>query len=233
MVTASSQSQTVAWSPCQPNKESINPINWSSAMQSLSSFRTPDVDKTLGIELECVLEEPFQAQRYIGFFYVTTDGSIMGRDGYGREFVSQPLPSKWLKKELDRLQKKIPQYSVNDSCGIHVHASRKWVTPKRLAALTQFFKDNIDGDDAQLLFGRRPNQYCRSLYQQHYNERYYCINSTNPKTVEFRMFASGSIMWAKYCVDMVEYLITNAYHLNPTALYAASDLLKKQYNIPH
>lgn len=206
-------------------------------MQSLSSFRKPDSFRTLGIEWELVCNYDHYLARgtYQGFFYVTTDGSIEAREGYGRELVSQPLPAKWLIKELERVNKKLNannNWTYNSSCGIHVHASRKWVTSKKVDHLRTFLGE-ITPAEAHSAFGRVPNSYCRSLagvnkenhsrYAVH-DPRYYCLNITNEKTVEFRMFRSGDVKWAQYCVKLVEYMIVNSTHLNKDAFFAFVDM---------
>lgn len=59
--------------------------------------------------------------------------------------------------------------------------------------------------------------------------RYCIVNVTNSKTIEFRMFASGNVKWAQYCVELVNYLVENAFHLNVDAFNAAVDMLASKY----
>jgi hypothetical protein len=201
-------------------------------MQSLYSFRKPDVAKTLGVEWEVFFQDEVPLLgSYYGFFYATDDGSLC-RPSWawtGCEMVSQPLPATWLCKELGRLAKKFPTRESNDSCGVHVHASRKWATKVRVNNIKKVL-DTLTKDEYRELFGRAPNNYCRhpSEYDRVYEaRRYWYINTTNSNTVEFRMFASSAdVKWVQYCVRMAEYLLTHAKHLNKEALFAFCDMAK-------
>jgi hypothetical protein len=199
-------------------------------MQSLSSFRKVVSNRSMGIEIECLLErftsatDIAQTGNYLGFFYVTTDGSIdSDYDHLGREFVSQPLPASWLRKEIQRLGKKVA-WTDNPSCGIHIHVSKTWLSVKKAAKIQEFYT-KLDNSNRHDLFGRASNYYCRDGTA---GGRYKAINTTNDKTIEFRMFSSGPVAWAQYCTHLVEYLINNANHLNVDAAYAASDMYRKQ-----
>lgn len=205
-------------------------------MQSLLTFRKPPSHRTLGIEWECFFkaEECPEYDQYKGFFYVTTDGSLRWGNvacGFhcGRELVSQPLTSPWLVKELERLAKKLPPMYYNETCGIHIHVSRKWATAKKVDHLITFFKTLTDLEcyDA---FGRIPNDYCYHMKsdQATKGNRYNAINLTNDATVEFRVFRSGNVKWAQYCVKLVEYMLTNAFHLNKDAFFAFVDMEKPE-----
>lgn len=198
-------------------------------MNSLDKFRTPSTNKSMGIEIECLFDNGLNVpiDDYVGFFYFTTDGSIEATnwDQYGREIVSQPLSAPWLKKEIQKLGKKF-SWSENRSCGIHVHVSRQWLSKKKAEKILEFLR-GLSMVDYKDLFGRIPNDYC-SLHTRYtgYRQRYMAINMTNEKTIEFRMFKSGSPEWACYCVDMVQYLITNANTLNLSAITAFRDQYK-------
>jgi len=87
--------------------------------------------------------------------------------------------------------------------------------------------DYISDTDYCVLFGRPPNYYCRNFYDGTGVSRYRAVNITNDATIEFRMFRSGNAIWAGYCIDMVEYLIDNAFHLNCDALMAFHDMTYK------
>lgn len=202
-------------------------------MQSLSSFRKPPAVKSMGIEWETIVErgEGPQEGTYLGFFYVTDDGSLRPSEWgqRGIELVSQPLTPQWLLKELERVNKLLPATFPNASCGIHIHVSRKWCNAERTELLWQFFKEELLASDYEEFFGRVPNRYCenpRGLLSTRLQGRYCAINTTNDNTVEFRMFSSGDVKWAQYCVKLVEYLVNNAKHLNMEALYAFVDLNK-------
>ena len=198
-------------------------------MQSLSKFRTPPHNKTMGIEIECILIfGGVDYFRHYGFFYSTQDRSIDTHSWSqcGVEFVSQPLPVDMLCKQLDKLGKKF-QWEHNSSCGIHVHVSRKWLSEKKAIAIYNWIK-TLTNAEFKLLFGRLPNYYCRTEGTIG-STRYLAVNTENKATIEFRMFSSGSADWAKYCVKMAEYLVCNAYYLNLDAALAFKDLYFKTF----
>ena len=190
-------------------------------------IRRPCSNKTLGIEIEGVSYDFIASYEYRGFWYITVDGSINDFDGHGREFVSQPLTAEHLKREIRKLHKKYKLY-FNHSCGVHIHASRKWVSAAKAEKIWQFVS-SLSYGDFNNLFGRRPNDYCRTSVTD--ISRYCAINRTNKDTVEFRMFKSGDANWCQYCVDMVVYLIENANHLNIDAALAFRDLTARKYSL--
>ena len=206
--------------------------------------------RNFGIEWECIIDnsnDPYIAYgQHVKYFYITLDGSIQvgylrvynndytrgisiprGTGGVGREFVSQPLPAKRLIKEIERFHKWLnrPIYT-NDTCGIHIHVDKRYCTLNKAANIMRFYK-SLTEEDRRVLFGRDTNDYC-SLHVAYYSSpRYLAVNTTNKNTVELRMFASGPVAWAKYCVQMAEWLVENHNHLNIDAAYAAHDLFLK------
>ncbi len=185
-------------------------------MNTLENVRKPPHRKTVGIEIECVsLERPRYG--HIGFWFAGDDASISSWPGHGVEYVSQPLSVQWMHRELNVLKKKVPAWEVNDSCGIHVHVSRQWLTLQRADAVLKFLK-SLDDITMMELFGRKPNHYCRTTCSK--TSRYCAINITNEATTEIRSFASGDIRWAKWCVDFSVYLTEHAKHLNLDAVLA-------------
>ncbi len=203
-------------------------------MQTLATWRTPPHDRAIGIEVECFVsrdnysaaEDKNQYRDFYGFFYAGSDGSINPPDRwrcFGREFVSQPLTPSWLKKELKKLYGTF-NIEWNDSCGIHVHVSKQWLTNKKAEAIQKWMA-SLSDDEFEHLFGRKPNRYCSTAAPK--TDRYRAVNITNSKTNEFRMFSSGDLKWAQYCVDMAEYLVKNAYHLNYDAALAFKDMVLK------
>jgi len=202
-------------------------------MQSLSSFRKLSSIKSMGIEWEMCLPDEKAALRYNfhGFFYCTDDGSVQANwDQISAEFVSQPLTEAWLIKELSRLNKKLQGFETNHSCGIHIHVNRGWCNPLRTQKIWEFLSELV-AEEYRMAFGRLPNNYCTQilpgdLMNSGYRERYRAINITNDKTIEFRMFRSGDVKWAQYCVKLVAYMVENAKHLNADAFWAFVDANK-------
>lgn len=197
-------------------------------MPSLSSFRKPPIDKTMGIEIECIYSDDANVERrkYYGFFYATSDGSIRPDrwEQHPVEWVSQPLPAEWLKKEITKLEKRFGAWMYNDSCGIHIHVSRKWLSMKKAQAIYSFIQ-SLSVDDYVDFFGRPTNGYCGTQYPLG-QTRYSAVNVENKHTVEIRVFHSGDAEWARYCVDCVKYMVDHAYHLNVEAFSAFRRLYK-------
>lgn len=179
------------------------------------TFRNPPHDRVFGVEIECFTES-MVSKKHHGFFYAGDDGSLRHHMLYSVEFVSQPIPKEWLKREVYKLHRKFP-WEHNDTCGVHVHVNSAWCTKKK-AVKIQKFLTSVDDTTIQFLFGREPNRFCRNVATD--LSRYTQVNLTNESTIEFRMFRSGDPAWVCYCLDMVEYLVKNYNRLNIDALTA-------------
>jgi hypothetical protein len=194
-------------------------------MTSLCAFRKPRSSRAIGIEIECYVSSNPRGS-YLGFFYAGNDESIQNPYGtYAVEFVSQPLTVPWLNKEIVRLWKK-HQWEANSTCGIHLHVSRKWCAQEKALLIYKFVEDLWINHRLMYLntFGRAPNHYCNMEPPDKNGSRYVVINTTNKDTVEFRLFTSGDARWAQKCVLTVDWLLTNAKHLNVDALEAFLDM---------
>lgn len=180
-------------------------------MNNLEKVRKPVHSKTMGIEIEGLLPmNHFRIEdvreKFHGFFFAGSDVSIRRNfNQFGVEFVSQPLPYSWLSAEIDKLGKKF-QWTFNDSCGIHIHVNRKWVSEKRLCDLMDSMAawSSVEYD---ALFGRPPNAYCLRPDRRTRTGRYSAINITGNNTVEFRMFRSGDAVWAKECLRRTKLMV--------------------------
>ena len=139
--------------------------------------------------------------------------------------VSQPLPAKWLCKEITRLEKRVGAWEHNSTTGIHVHVNKAWFTEAKAKAVAKVVNGLSYTAFAQL-FGREPNYYCR---QRADGSRYCAINTTNKATIEFRMWRSGDAKWAQQCVRMAEFMVENAFSLTEEKLFAFRDLLDGNY----
>jgi len=197
-------------------------------MQSRSSFRKPPTNRTMGMDLECQVsyeqyDKLWQKGDFTGFWYMTRDGSIRYRAGLeGIEFVSEPLTPEWLTRELNRLNKKV-KWKYDESCGIHIHVSRQWLTLARAELIYKFMREQMGTYNMTELFGRYNDTYSAVCYPELGVSRYSAINTENKATIEFRVFASGDAKWAQYCVAITKYMIDNAKHLNIDAMYAFYD----------
>ena len=190
-------------------------------MNTLDKVRKAPSCKTMGIEIEGAL--PYDVYNslpdYCGFFYKGYDGSITGLRGRNVEFVSQPLTYPWMQKEIDKLFKKIgPHFSYNDSCGIHVHVSKKWLSDKKAKEVYAVLKD-LTQAELLFLFGRGSSRWT----DENIGERYCTVNITNKHTNEFRVFKSGGRSWALYCVAISKFMVEHAHHLTSSMLFAFRD----------
>lgn len=195
-------------------------------MNTLHNIRKAPVAKAMGIEIELICRKEYTPD-WCGFFYKGQDGSILcSWREHGYEFVSQPLTYEWMQRELKKLYKLLDSldYYENTSCGIHIHVSKKWFSDKKAKAVWEFIK-TLSVVDYGDLFGRQPNIYCKNV-EEYSGCRYHAINMSNTHTNEFRMFKSGDLAWALYCVDCVKYMVDNAYTLNVSAFSAFRDQRK-------
>ncbi len=187
-------------------------------MQTLDTPRKPVHSKCMGIEIECLIpRHTAEAGKHYGFFYAGVDGSLRpgafsGRKGI--EFVSQPLPYQWLRKEIVKLAKQFP-WTTNESCGIHVHVSRSWTSPKRIAKLCAALRKYHPHEMVEL-FGRYSEDYA-TTYQSGIS-RYGAVNTTNRHTVEFRMWAPGDAQWALECLRRTKLMVEHKGAFTPEAL---------------
>lgn len=173
------------------------------------TFRKLVHSKSFGIEIETCMHPEDRRQvidKWKGFFRFAMDGSIYNEDVSDGlrymdcEIVSQPLPYKMLLKQLNKLNKY--RFVVNHSCGIHVHVNRAMISENRIAAMLRAFR-SFNHQQAEDLFGRCWNSY----NDPHETDRYCSINRTNTTTIEFRMFKSGDVAWAKECLRRTKLLI--------------------------
>lgn len=163
---------------------------------NLAKIRKPVHNKCFGIEIECYAYNDSDIVRirnsensYKGFWKIDADGSI-DVPTYKHstvEFVSQPLPYKWLLKEIGKLPKKYGGWSVNGSCGIHVHVSKKAVSARRIRELREGLWC-LSQDELVKLFRRGANSYNNHKLLST-GQRYGAVNETNEHTYEFRMSA--------------------------------------------
>ena len=136
---------------------------------------TEDEPIFLGMELEVLLKSALQnsasmkslikeiADSKVGNHVITkADGSI---GSYGIEIVTIPATLKYHKDILDKHFFSPPnefnrRLMAADTCGIHVHISKKSLTTQKLGQLMAFINNNKNGSFINALAGRAPNNYC-------------------------------------------------------------------------
>jgi len=136
---------------------------------------------------------------------IEADSSIESDEYLAIELVSQPVTlAEW--RKLDVSTKRHTGYvDVNDSCGMHVHASRGFLSNADWLDVADWLAQWTDGTIKDW-FWRAPNEFCCNEASE--SKRYSAINLTNESTVEFRGFA-GTTQTAKiqFAVELVHALI--------------------------
>jgi len=81
------------------------------------------------------------------FIYFKEDGSL----NEGFEIVSHPLSKKWIAKNRERIKYMLQKLSEKgyksydtDTCGMHVHLTKKYLNSTEIAKLLKFFKENSE-----------------------------------------------------------------------------------------
>lgn len=128
------------------------------------------------------------------------DGSVP----QGFEVISQPmsLPAQrqlwsWLNNK--DLTKHLKSHNTG-TCGLHVHVTRRGLTPLQVAKIVAFINAPDNESLIRAIARRYAEGYCRikdksKLGQAHQSEdRYEAVNVTSSKTIEFRLF-KGSLKY--------------------------------------
>jgi len=171
-------------------------------------YGKPKNDLFFGIELEIENIEEKQTNDIINnlhhSLYVKEDGSLSN----GFEVVSHPASFKWIKENLkhwrevfDFSKQGFRSYQT-DTCGMHVHMSRKAFGTLQLYKLLKIFYEN---PKFILIMSRRSKMYrlekyssltsdesliikARKPYEEDFSKRYTAVNLCNPDTIEIRIF---------------------------------------------
>ena len=160
-------------------------------MGSISVCRKPPHAKTFGVELECYPYAQNIRKTHIGFWEVTMDGSL---NVGGREFVSQPMPYEMMIKQIKKIHQTLGGWTTDDTCGLHIHVSRKMWSDKRRGDFDDFLCGNLD-KDLKAWFGRTSGyaEVCTRHSRQ--TNKYRAINLRHPETFEFRVWKAGDLEW--------------------------------------
>lgn len=159
----------------------------------------------LELEIECKKNDPDEcAENIIGLsddenlFKLEHDGSLNN----GFEVISQPCSLKYFKQKfpLAQIVEKLTADGCvshnTDTCGLHVHVSRKYLSLAEQIKVGLFMGFN---SDKLSRFARRDyNNYCKNNIMEkkgnfidmaeNSSDRYESVNYTNHKTIEFRLF---------------------------------------------
>lgn len=153
-------------------------------------LRKTVVPVSFGIEIEGrnrYLREA-HLHTHIGFFYITTDGSLSYNDSV--EVVSQPLPPKMLCRVLHALLNKVGDIKYEGDAGIHIHVTRTKHTEKKLEELFYAIKGSSYAEQINF-FGRRESYYANTDHTRWQETRYSAVNWLNKNTIEIRLFGNN------------------------------------------
>jgi hypothetical protein len=191
-------------------------------VQRLVFHRIKDEPLCFGVEVELELqpededgEEPeaetvaYAANKAMlhpsckNFMFAKRDGSL----SHGAEFVSQPFSWEWFKENIKRIEDFFHQvgskgFVAEESCGLHIHASRAGHARVEEFRLLQLVYENAAPWER---VSRRTNKmdYCHLTggftdYRERvrvarekgsFKDRYVALNPTNKGTLEWRLWA--------------------------------------------
>lgn len=155
-----------------------------------------------GFELEVEGDSHLSEKFNESYYYLKSDGSL----NCGFELVSHPLSENWMKENfmlvkgtLNRFRQFKFRSFQTDTCGLHIHVSRKIFTTLDLYKCMFFFYNNqrfiltLSQRKAERLgqwakIDRSPHAIAQKTKSGNNPDRYEAINLQNQNTVEFRIF---------------------------------------------
>lgn len=189
--------------------------------------------------------------------YNKSDSSLHG----GTEIVTNPCDRKSMNKLLSRMKDGLEiiksQKGYKDNAGIHIHVTRKSISPIDVYKLSYLFNYNMDSVFKRALYyitGRNSTStvlqdgyhYCQigainNKKELKHNENRYCaINLLNSDTIEFRMFKTEADIdiiksYFDFVEDSLEYIHTHGLrYINAQSFLAwlktnsRSDIIKRR-----
>lgn len=162
-----------------------------------------------GAEIEVIAKGDYSSacqtiqDKLSDFVYLKEDGSL---DNNGVEIVTHPFSIEYMRenKPFNKL-KGLPCYSYcNDSTGLHIHISRRYLKRLDVTKLVAFFAMDSTQTLIRLVCQRDYNHYCKkpkSKLARGYEistDRYHIVNITNMETVEIRGFKGNCAPNAVY-----------------------------------
>ena len=169
-------------------------------------------------------------------FYLKEDGSI---PDYGFELVSHPITLK-RHKELDwagvlRSMSNGGMRSHDlgeESCGLHVHISRNYLSPYKWLLIDWFiskYQDNFETiarrkETHWARFKKSNGLPVKEVYGKSNGTRYQAVNFENSNTVEFRLFR-GTLKYSTFIatLEIVDALVHWANQLSISDILASGD----------
>lgn len=151
-----------------------------------------------GLEIEVEGEKPEIESEW---FYCKSDGSLDS----GFELVTHPLSYRWIRTHKNEFQKLLIKLAKNgcrsyntETCGIHIHVSKQYLTTLQIAKIVRFFSNNTQqiltlSQRAKVNLDRwaslsTQNDEVLKYAKNGNGSRYVAVNLQNYYTVEFRIF---------------------------------------------
>lgn len=174
-----------------------------------------------------------------GFFYLKEDSSI---PDYGFELVSHPITLK-RHKELDwyGVFKEMYRGGMRshdlgeESCGLHVHVSRNYLTDYKWLLVDWFISKHQD--KFEIIARRKETHWARfkksdglpikEVYGKSIGSRYQAVNFENRNTVEFRLFR-GTLNFSTFMatLEIVDALVHWADQLSVSDILTTGDAFR-------
>lgn len=182
-----------------------------SRQQPIDDKWTATYGRYMGVELEIECEGADRRPTVNNLHEHINDGDMgkrvfFERDGSlrnGFEIITQPMSLPMIKETFGflnnpRLIDGLKSHNT-DTCGLHVHVSRKGMSSLQIAKMVCFINDPNNEWLIRAIARRYANGYCKiqqkRLGQAHMSvERYEAVNLTNRRTIEFRIFR-GSLKY--------------------------------------
>lgn len=157
-----------------------------------------------GMELEFEVSEEDSrdrlAQKCLDTFHDRATAEEDGSLSNGFEIITAPMDYGTMHKVIEGLE--LPQeLHCNQSCGLHIHVSRRSLSPLTIGKLLVFVHDYKNSALINHLARRGPSHYCERLAKKlttrelYGYTRYQAINTVNVNTIEFRFFRSAKTPW--------------------------------------
>lgn len=160
-----------------------------------------DATRAYGVELEVesvsgdLYDNAKKVRALLGeFAYLKYDGSLNN----GFEVVTHPGTLAYHRTAWDEFFSKRPRglrsYDTS-TCGLHIHASKRGLTPLQIAKLVFFVSAPINARFIRRIAGRDANRHCRKVqkklgdcHRDDDGDRYHAVNLCPSRTIEFRLF---------------------------------------------
>ncbi len=184
------------------------------------------------------------------YFFLKHDGSICE----GAEVVSHPASFKWINDNFQNTWEKVLKVRnegmrsfKTETCGIHIHMSKKAFSKFHLYKFLRFFRENVDfvtkisqrteGNLNQWSALDSNESICYQAKRGCTEERYVAVNLNPPKTVEIRIFRGNLLDTAfrknlEFCKALFDFTAKSSC-LSLTAVHFHKFVVKNKKQFPN